>query len=46
MNRAKTVDNKLSYESSISTDQDLEESMLREYWEDFDAENQIKSDMK
>jgi len=29
-------------ESSISTDQSLEDSMLEEYWDDFDKNNQIK----
>jgi hypothetical protein len=36
----------LSDESSISTHQSLEESMMKEFWEDFDQKNQLKKDVK
>lgn len=36
----------LSDKSSISTNQSLEESMMREFWEDFNQQNQLKKDVK
>ncbi|CAI2377443.1 unnamed protein product [Moneuplotes crassus] len=43
--RAKSNDSRkqrLSEESSISTDRSMEESMLREYWDDFDEKDNLK----
>lgn len=37
---------KLSDESSISTDQSLEDSMMKEFWTDFDHENKIRDEVQ